>query len=114
MYGHYPAIMRNLLEDRLPNFSEDEGKALKGSFDFIGLNHYTSHYAKYEPDGPEFSRYGVEFHDARVASICMSLPKYFFCFIFRVFFVYESLMFISTFLPVVTSIIFSWSVHWQL
>lgn len=69
VYGHYPSIMRNLLQDRLPTFNEDEAKTLKGSFDFIGLNHYTSHYAKNEPDGPEFSHYGVELHDARAAAI---------------------------------------------
>ncbi|KAG0607786.1 hypothetical protein M758_8G054600 [Ceratodon purpureus] len=69
VYGHYPAIMRNDLHDRLPTFSEDEAKAMKGSFDFIGLNHYTSHYAKNDPDGPEFSKFGVELHDARAASI---------------------------------------------
>lgn len=69
VHGHYPATMRNDLQDRLPTFSEEEAKAVKGSFDFIGLNHYTTHYAKDEPDGPEFSRYGVELHDARIALI---------------------------------------------
>ena len=77
VYGHYPAIMRNILQDRLPTFSEDEAEVMKGSFDFIGLNHYTSHYAKNEPDGPEFSHYGVEMHDAGVASVCMSPPSIF-------------------------------------
>lgn len=69
VHGHYPASMCNDLSDKLPTFSEEEAEALKGSFDFIGLNHYTTHYAKNDPYGPEFSHYGVEFHDARIASI---------------------------------------------
>lgn len=99
VYGHYPSIMRNLLQDRLPTFNEDEAKTLKGSFDFIGLNHYTSHYAKNEPDGPEFSHYGVELHDARAAAICISLPSMFLSFQLQVAFFpfYEPVMFQSTF-----------------
>lgn len=67
VHGCYPALMRDLIQDRLPSFTEDEATALKGSFDFIGLNHYTAHYVKSDPNGPLFSRYGVETHDAQVA-----------------------------------------------
>lgn len=45
-YGDYPSSMKRLVEDRLPKFTEDEKKLLKGSFDFIGINYYTSAYAK--------------------------------------------------------------------
>lgn len=38
--------MRQLVEDRLPYFTEDESKDLKGSVDFIGLNYYTANYAQ--------------------------------------------------------------------
>nr|AES93119.1 putative strictosidine beta-D-glucosidase [Camptotheca acuminata] len=47
--GDYPQSMQNLVKQRLPKFSEEESKLLKGSFDFIGINYYTSNYAKDAP-----------------------------------------------------------------
>jgi len=44
-FGDYPAIMKEVLKDRLPTFSAEERKLLKGSTDFFGLNHYSSSYA---------------------------------------------------------------------
>jgi len=44
-FGDYPAVMREVLKDRLPRFSADEQKLLKASSDFFGLNHYSSSYA---------------------------------------------------------------------
>ncbi|XP_050208984.1 beta-glucosidase 13-like [Mercurialis annua] len=44
-YGHYPRIMRELVGDRLPVFNKTESKSLKGSYDFVGINYYTSNYA---------------------------------------------------------------------
>ncbi|KAK3219062.1 hypothetical protein Dsin_013032 [Dipteronia sinensis] len=49
VYGDYPRIMREIVKDRLPTFSAQEKKLIKGSFDFIGLNYYTSRYAKSIP-----------------------------------------------------------------
>lgn len=49
VFGDYPALMRERLGDRLPQFTEDEQAMLKGSYDFLGLNHYTTHYASREP-----------------------------------------------------------------
>lgn len=43
-YGDYPAVMRKYVGDRLPLFTPDEITLLKGSLDFIGLNHYTSRF----------------------------------------------------------------------
>ncbi|KAI5753327.1 hypothetical protein M8J77_025924 [Diaphorina citri] len=50
--GDYPPIVRQIVDQnsakegrarsRLPRFTEEEIKALKGSFDFFALNHYTS------------------------------------------------------------------------
>lgn len=40
--GHYPAIMRDRLGDRLPHFTESEKDEVRGSFDFLGLNYYSS------------------------------------------------------------------------
>ncbi|CAL8150834.1 unnamed protein product [Prunus armeniaca] len=43
--GDYPNNMRSLVGTRLPKFTTAQSKALIGSFDFLGLNYYTSHYA---------------------------------------------------------------------
>ncbi|KAL9322954.1 hypothetical protein ACSQ67_011007 [Phaseolus vulgaris] len=43
--GKYPSSMRSLVGKRLPKFSNQEAKLLAGSFDFLGLNYYTSYYA---------------------------------------------------------------------
>lgn len=44
-YGMYPDSLRNIVGDRLPKFTKREQKLVKGSIDFMGLNHYTSYYA---------------------------------------------------------------------
>lgn len=38
--------MKKKIGERLPKFTEDEKMLLKGSYDFLGLNHYTSRYVK--------------------------------------------------------------------
>ncbi|KAJ1688776.1 hypothetical protein LUZ63_012931 [Rhynchospora breviuscula] len=43
--GDYPFIMRALVGERLPKFTKEESDMIKGSFDFIGVNYYTSSYA---------------------------------------------------------------------
>ncbi|KAI4346203.1 hypothetical protein L6164_013275 [Bauhinia variegata] len=48
--GDYPASMRELVGSRLPKFDESEAKSLKGSYDFIGLNYYTSQFASDVPE----------------------------------------------------------------
>lgn len=42
--GDYPKSMRQLVGNRLPKFTPEQAKLLKGSFDFLGLNYYTSYY----------------------------------------------------------------------
>lgn len=43
--GHYPPYMREVLGDRLPVFTPDELKVVKGSSDFYGMNTYTTNLA---------------------------------------------------------------------
>ncbi|KAL6867359.1 hypothetical protein ACP4OV_015383 [Aristida adscensionis] len=43
-FGDYPESMRVRVGDRLPKFSADEAALVKGSLDFMGINHYTSYY----------------------------------------------------------------------
>ncbi|XP_011623510.2 beta-glucosidase 31 isoform X1 [Amborella trichopoda] len=40
--GDYPVTMKKIVKARLPKFTKTESKLLKGSFDFIGLNHYST------------------------------------------------------------------------
>ncbi|XP_073264135.1 beta-glucosidase 13 isoform X2 [Populus alba] len=47
--GDYPHTMRSLVGDRLPKFSREQSEMIKGSFDFLGLNYYTTNYAAYTP-----------------------------------------------------------------
>ncbi|XP_010249515.1 PREDICTED: beta-glucosidase 13-like isoform X1 [Nelumbo nucifera] len=44
VFGDYPYSVKQLIRDRLPVFSEEESKEIRGSFDFIGLNYYMSSY----------------------------------------------------------------------
>ncbi|KAF5191302.1 Beta-glucosidase, partial [Thalictrum thalictroides] len=48
-YGMYPKIMQSLCGDRLPKFTKEESSMIKGSYDFIGLNYYTSNYVENYP-----------------------------------------------------------------
>ncbi|KAK7244329.1 hypothetical protein RIF29_39149 [Crotalaria pallida] len=46
VFGEYPAEMQTILGNQLPRFSPKENSLLKGSLDFVGINHYGSLYAK--------------------------------------------------------------------
>ncbi|VFQ89644.1 unnamed protein product [Cuscuta campestris] len=51
-YGQYPWTMRKLVPKRLPEFTWDQKQMLKNSYDFVGINSYTSTYASanFTPD----------------------------------------------------------------
>ncbi|GJM96336.1 hypothetical protein PR202_ga13160 [Eleusine coracana subsp. coracana] len=42
--GHYPQIMQDLVKERLPRFTPEQAKMVKGSADFIGINEYSARY----------------------------------------------------------------------
>jgi beta-glucosidase len=46
VYGDYPPVMRKNVGSRLPSFTDEEAKRVKGSFDFVGFNHYFAIYVK--------------------------------------------------------------------
>ncbi|PKI36033.1 hypothetical protein CRG98_043608 [Punica granatum] len=56
-FGHYPHSMRAIVGNRLPKFTKEQSLMLKGSFDFLGINYYTSYYARPAPpvNGPNIS-----------------------------------------------------------
>ncbi|CAL5192716.1 unnamed protein product [Lathyrus oleraceus] len=49
-HGDYPRIMKELVGNRLPEFTKKEKRMLKGSTNFIGINYYTSHFVRHEPN----------------------------------------------------------------
>ncbi|KAL8111031.1 beta-glucosidase 44-like [Apium graveolens] len=47
VYGEYPKTMQNIVKDRLPRFTKEEVKIVKGSADLIGINQYTTYYMQH-------------------------------------------------------------------
>ena len=70
-FGDYPAVMRERVGDRLPEFTAEEKELITGSSDFFGLNHYNTMYAADVPPGEEVENYvyanGGVFTDQQVA-----------------------------------------------
>lgn len=64
--GKYPKTMHSLLGNRLPKFTEEQSKLLIGSFDFIGLNYYTTNYAAHISHPINNSANTGYFQDTRV------------------------------------------------
>ncbi|MBA0782977.1 hypothetical protein Gotri_000779, partial [Gossypium trilobum] len=46
MFGDYPSSMITRVGSRLPRFTKAESALLKGSLDFVGINHYTTFCAR--------------------------------------------------------------------
>ncbi|XP_010553830.1 PREDICTED: beta-glucosidase 32-like [Tarenaya hassleriana] len=44
-YGDYPESMKKILGKRLPRFSHSESRKLKNSYDYVGINYYSTNYA---------------------------------------------------------------------
>lgn len=77
VYGSYPASMRIIVKERLPNFTNVEKELVKGSFDFIGFNYYTTRYAKavnVDPTAPPTS-FSLDLHtDLLSIHLIISFP----------------------------------------
>lgn len=52
VYGEYPRTMQSIVGNRLPKFTKEEVKMVKGSIDFVGINQYTTYYM-YDPHKPK-------------------------------------------------------------
>ncbi|THU49767.1 hypothetical protein C4D60_Mb06t13000 [Musa balbisiana] len=78
VYGDYPFIMRALVRERLPYFTHTQSEMIKGSYDFIGINYYTSRYAQHDPvvqDHSPGSSYEDQYvRQLRTAEIDEDLP----------------------------------------
>ncbi|XP_037442606.1 beta-glucosidase 31-like isoform X2 [Triticum dicoccoides] len=46
VHRDYPPVMRKNVGSRLPSFTAEELKRVRGSFDFVGFNHYGAAYVK--------------------------------------------------------------------
>ncbi|RLN43061.1 beta-glucosidase 8-like [Panicum miliaceum] len=42
--GKYPKTMQDIVKDRLPSFTAEQAKLVKGSSDYFGINQYTTYY----------------------------------------------------------------------
>ncbi|CAN1804968.1 Beta-glucosidase 24, partial [Linum perenne] len=62
--GDYPSSMKYYVGDRLPKFSKEESKLLSGTFDFLGINYYSSRYVM------DLSYIGSHYGDAHVNTTC--------------------------------------------
>ncbi|RXH73445.1 hypothetical protein DVH24_016267 [Malus domestica] len=70
--GKYPKHMVKLVGSRMPKFTEEQSSLLKGSYDFIGLNYYSSSYAK---DVPVKAAQLSQSTDAKVESLSDTTNK---------------------------------------
>jgi len=57
VWGDYPEAMRDRLRDRLPSFTEEERHLVQDSYDFLGVNYYSSLLASEPTVEPAFGGY---------------------------------------------------------
>ena len=62
----YPLSMVSFVGNRLPKFTREQSKILTGSFDFIGVNYYTSNYAANIPHSNNDTSKSTYFKDTHV------------------------------------------------
>lgn len=62
----YRSEKENFTNSRLPEFTEDEIKNIKGTFDYLGFNHYYTRLAS-DVEEEDFDDYGYD-RDVRVLS----------------------------------------------
>lgn len=48
-YGDYPVIMSKSLANRLTKFTKEQSESLKGSYDFFGVNYYSTYFSASVP-----------------------------------------------------------------
>ncbi|KAJ1389836.1 Glycosyl hydrolases family 1, N-terminal conserved site [Sesbania bispinosa] len=70
VFGDYPNSMKTRVGSRLPKFSKSQASLLKGSLDFVGINHYTTFYAMHNAS----NLLGVVLHDYIADSGALTLP----------------------------------------
>ncbi|CAI9761181.1 unnamed protein product [Fraxinus pennsylvanica] len=66
--------MRKLVGDRLPQFTQEQAKLVKGSNDFLDINYYTTTYASNSPSEPGTSPSYANDQDIAVSSERDGIP----------------------------------------
>ena len=49
VFGDYPQAVKKNVGSRLPSFTKVQSEAIRGTIDFIGINHYYSIYVNDRP-----------------------------------------------------------------
>ncbi|PIN09650.1 Beta-glucosidase [Handroanthus impetiginosus] len=76
--GDYPKSMKSLVKDRIPKFSKEEREVVKGSFDFLGLNYYTTYYVRHAPNSNSSKTSYLTDSNAQITrcfKLALCLPK---------------------------------------
>jgi beta-glucosidase len=63
--------MKLRVRDRLPKFTTSEATLVKGSLDFVGINHYSTYYATKDP----INIFGVLLNDTMADSGTITLRQ---------------------------------------
>lgn len=58
-FGNYPISMRKNLGSNLPSFTSKEAALIKGSQDFVGINHCSSMYATHNDTNGNVIQTGI-------------------------------------------------------
>lgn len=56
IFGDYPDIMKKNAGQRIPSFTQEQLELVKGSFDFISLNHYSSCFVSDDSNSSQLSQ----------------------------------------------------------
>ena len=70
VFGDYPEVMKKMVGHKMPKFTDEEKALLKGSADFIGLNHYSTKYVSAVPIDGCLPKSGNIYDDPQVYSWC--------------------------------------------
>lgn len=73
-YGDYPISMKTNAGERIPAFTNHESKQVKGSFDFIGVIHYTN--LNVSDNSDALKNQLRDFTADMAANICMYFVKF--------------------------------------
>ncbi|KAK9107306.1 hypothetical protein Syun_023317 [Stephania yunnanensis] len=69
-FGEYPRSMKERVIGRLPTFTKEEAAMVKGSLDFVGINHYTTYYGSHN----NTNIIGVLLNDSLADSGAITIP----------------------------------------
>lgn len=77
MFGDYPSVMKKNVGSRLPSFSKVQSEAIRGTLDFIGINHYYSFYVNDRPLEKGIRDFSLDIAaDYRGKTVCHSIHDY--------------------------------------